>query len=169
MVAKSLEVDQYCDVPVELVPEAMNPYDKKAIAFVCIIDKKQHRIGYIVRECLDAVHDALSSNVVKSAKFVWCKYRTFNGHLGFYAAVNITKFGNWPNVVYRSRSTYVDMTMLCMPDLTLLCTHILSFHNLVGFVVVMKGGALCLELDSQLIPSAGVASFLDFVSLLFLD
>ena len=93
------------DVPVKLVPEPNNPYDNKAFAFMCTVDGGQHRIGYVVRECLDAVHDALSKGLLKSTKFAWCKYRPFNGNLGFYAAVNITKFGKWPNEVHRSRST----------------------------------------------------------------
>lgn len=94
------------DVPVKLVPEPNNPYDKAAVAFVCTIEGTQHQIGYVVRECLDSVHDALNNNLVKSTKFSWCKYRTFNGHLGFYAAINITKLGKWPDVVHKSRSAF---------------------------------------------------------------
>ena len=93
------------DVPIELVQEPNNLYDKKAIAFVCTIDGSKHRIGYIVRECLDEVHYALSNDLVKSAKFSWYKYRAFNGRLGFYAAFDITRYGKWPNVVHLSKST----------------------------------------------------------------
>ena len=37
-------------------PEPNNQYDSKAIAFVCNIDEKWQRIGYIVRKSLDHVH-----------------------------------------------------------------------------------------------------------------
>lgn len=93
----------------ELVPEPHNPYDKKAIAFVCSIDRKQHRIGYVVRECLDSVHDALCNGKVISTEFSWCKFRSFNGHLGFYAAVNITKSGKWPSIHVVCRSNCVHV------------------------------------------------------------
>lgn len=102
-VAESLRRDE--DVPIDIIPEPNNPWDKKAIAFVCTLDKKQQRIGYVVRECVNAVHNALSNGSVKKTKFAWCKYRTFNGHLGYYAAVNITKMGKWPDEVHHSKSS----------------------------------------------------------------
>lgn len=45
-------------VPVKLDPEPNNPYDAKAIAFICFVDGKWQRIGYMVREVLDDVHCA---------------------------------------------------------------------------------------------------------------
>ena len=46
-------------VEVRVYSEQENPYDSKAIAFQCYWKGKWQTIGYIVRECLDHVHDAL--------------------------------------------------------------------------------------------------------------
>ncbi len=40
-------------------PEPTNPVDAHAIAFECKLNDKWQKIGYVVREALDAVHDAL--------------------------------------------------------------------------------------------------------------
>ena len=51
-------------VPVKLVPEPDNQYDAKAIRFVCTINGKCCRIGYIVREPLDHVHAAFEGKKI---------------------------------------------------------------------------------------------------------
>ena len=51
-------------VPTKLQPEPTNQYDARAVAFMCEIDKKWQRIGYVVHECLEHVHKALSETVL---------------------------------------------------------------------------------------------------------
>ena len=43
-------LEEGCVVHVKLSPEPNNPFDPKAIAFICEVDGKLHRIGYVVRE-----------------------------------------------------------------------------------------------------------------------
>ena len=62
------------NVPVMIVHEHDNLYDSKTIAFKCQLDDKWHRIGYIVRECLDHVHKAKAGNKIASVEFSWVKY-----------------------------------------------------------------------------------------------
>ena len=40
------------NVAVELCPEPTNPVDSQAIAFICKLNGKEYRIGYVVRENL---------------------------------------------------------------------------------------------------------------------
>lgn len=51
-------------VRLTLNPEPRNPEDARYSQ----IDNEWHRIGYVVQECLNAVHAALSNN------FSWAKY-----------------------------------------------------------------------------------------------
>lgn len=93
-------------VRVKVEPEPMNPKDERALAFVCEVDGKWHRIGYVVRECRDAVHDALSNGPVP-AEFGWVKYIVHwsKSGPGWYAGVKLTKKGYWPSSVVKSQST----------------------------------------------------------------
>ena len=94
-------------VKVELTPEPSNPYDPKAIAFRCLKDGQFHRIGYVVSEILDHVHASLQSDLVTDVSFKWIKYIsdwTRSGP-GFFAGINVTKLGRWPNAVVRAAST----------------------------------------------------------------
>jgi len=61
-------------VPVNIYPEPNNPYDRRAIAFKCWINNKWTRIGYVVYESLDDVHDAMSSNQITNVGFAWIKF-----------------------------------------------------------------------------------------------
>ena len=94
-------------VPVELCPESDNPYDSRAIAFKCYVDNSWTRIGYVVREALDCVHDAIAAKRIKSTKFSWAKYMVnwTNSGPGFYAGINIAIKGEWSSVVCKCRST----------------------------------------------------------------
>lgn len=93
------------NVPVRLQPEPSNPVDSKAIAFVCEVDGKWHRIGYVVTEVLDEVHAALHGGRITSVRFAWIKYIsdwTRSGP-GYFTGINITRYGNWSsNVLYYS-------------------------------------------------------------------
>ena len=42
-----------CNVPVQLVDEASNPCDSRAVGFKCELDGKWYTIGYVVSELLE--------------------------------------------------------------------------------------------------------------------
>lgn len=68
-------IQQGENVAVKLVPEPDNLYDSKAIAFHCKVDGSWCLIGYVVREVLDTVHQAIKEKKIIYSKFVWVKYR----------------------------------------------------------------------------------------------
>ncbi len=94
-------------IPVELRIEPGNPVDPNAIAFMCSVDGCFERVGYVVKEARDAVHDALTRNDITLIKLKWVKYVTdwYRMGPGFFAAVNITKKGVWPTNVVMVKST----------------------------------------------------------------
>ena len=84
------------DVRVKIIPEPENRYDSKAIAFQCYIESKWIRIGYIVQEALDDVHQALSTGSIISVSFSWVKYLiTWPSAPGYFAGIDITVSGKW--------------------------------------------------------------------------
>ena len=94
-------------VPVNIYPEPSNPYYNKAIAFKCWIDEEWHRIGYIVCEALDDVHEARTNNHITDVSFAWAKYLvswTRSGP-GYFTGINITKYGEWSSAVCACAST----------------------------------------------------------------
>ena len=94
-------------VCVELKPEPHNPKDSHAIAFVCYLDGKPYRIGYVVREVLADVHDALTTNSILNITLEWIKFITswsISGP-GWFAGIKITKNGQWSDAVVKSAST----------------------------------------------------------------
>ena len=68
---------------------------------------KWHKIGYVVKEALDDVHVALSSNAIEDVRFAWVKFRIDFHRFGpaFYAAIDIKRKGHWSFVVQSSAST----------------------------------------------------------------
>ena len=94
-------------VDVRVSPEPDNPYDSQAIAFQCHIDRKWQRIGYVVRECLSHVHEAIQEKRLLSVKFSWAKYLVCwaRSGPGFYAGIDLTVSGNWHRDVIKSQST----------------------------------------------------------------
>ncbi len=56
-------------VPVQLSKEPDNEYDSQAIAFQCQLESHWRRIGYVVKEALPAVHDALNKKKIVSINF----------------------------------------------------------------------------------------------------
>ena len=97
------------DVAVKLVPEPSNPVDAIAIAIKCELDDGLwHRIGYILREALDDVHEAQSSTLITHVEYKWVKFRFdfLRSGPGFYAGVNITQKGPWSNIVCSSASNF---------------------------------------------------------------
>ena len=104
--AKTLMDQQEC-VPVKIEPEPDNQYDSKAIAFKCRVDEKWYRIGYIVKEALEDVHNALTQKLVVDVSFKWIKYLVIwmRSGPGYYAGINITINGKWSSQVHRCAST----------------------------------------------------------------
>ena len=95
------------EVSVDIFPEPDNQYDSKAICFKCQIGGEWKRIGYIVREALDHVHEALTEQKIINVKFSWVKYLAVwsKSGPGFYAGVNISKNGEWHPSVVKCSST----------------------------------------------------------------
>ena len=52
-------------VEVKLLPEPSNPFNSKAIAFVAVVNNKDHRIGYAVHEVLDDLYLAIHERFLK--------------------------------------------------------------------------------------------------------
>ena len=59
------------NVLVKFEPEPDNQYGVRAITFLCFINDKCCRIGYVVKEALDDVHSAIVVNS-DSTVFVYC-------------------------------------------------------------------------------------------------
>lgn len=95
------------DTEVILRPEPDNPYDSKAIAFVVNLGGKEHRVGYVIRELLDEVHQALNSYLIRKVKFAWVKYVVdwSKSGPGYYCGINITKKGVWSHNAVKFQST----------------------------------------------------------------
>ena len=90
-----------------ICPEPQNKYDAKAIAFAIKQDGEWKRVGYVVRETLDSVHEALRNNEIFKVELRCIKYLL---HLsrsgpGWYAAIKITKTRQWPVIVEQHKST----------------------------------------------------------------
>lgn len=95
------------EVPVCIEHEPTNPKDARALAFVCQIHGKSHKIGYIVAELVDEVHTAINENKINSVKFSWIRYITdwsVSGP-GYFAGIEITKKGAWSVTAVGSAST----------------------------------------------------------------
>ena len=65
------------EVLCKLQPEPENPFDSLAIAFRCEIDSYWHTIGYVVKEALDDVHEALSAKKITAVSFDWVKFVSY--------------------------------------------------------------------------------------------
>ena len=78
-------------VEVTVHPEPENAYNAKAIAFLCHWKNKGQTIGYIVRECLDHVHEMLRQKRLLSVKLSWAKYLVCwsSSGPGFYAGITV--------------------------------------------------------------------------------
>lgn len=90
-----------------LMPEPTNPVDSQAIAFESEIDGVWHVIGYVVKEALSDVHDALAAKKVISVSFDWVKYQLYWRAPGWYAGIKITRLGKWSSTVMHCHSSKV--------------------------------------------------------------
>ena len=80
------------DVPVRLRPEPDNPVDANTIAFECQIGSDSKHIGYVVRDILMEVHEAITKHNIISTKIAWIKYPLCwkNSGAEFYAGINVS-------------------------------------------------------------------------------
>ena len=63
-----------------------------------------HRIGYIVHEALDTVYNTLNNNLITGVRAKYMLSWT-RSEPGYYAGINITKFGELPAEIYACSST----------------------------------------------------------------
>ena len=103
----SKELNEGKSVDVELVPEPTNPVDSSAIAFMCTIDNKRQKLGYVVSEATSAAHSALANDQFICAKVAWSRFLIHwsRSGPGWYAGIAITKAGVWPTHVVQCRSS----------------------------------------------------------------
>ena len=94
-------------VRVKIEPEPTNSYDSKAVSFMCMVEGSWQRIGYVVRETLDEVHEAIRQRNILWVKFAWVKYllQWVRSGPGFYAGINIARRGEWSETCLKSAST----------------------------------------------------------------
>ena len=95
------------NVEVRIHPEPQNPYDARAIAFECLIGTKWERVGYMVSEVLDSVHQVLQDNALVSVRLDWVKFITHwsSSGPGWYCGVEVSRKGSWSKEILQSRST----------------------------------------------------------------
>ena len=91
-------------VPVRIRKEPDNPVDSRAIAFECRLNDQWERIGYVVREALNAVHEATNQQKIQQIRFEWVKYIVYFSNREWYAGIVISKRGDWPQSVMNCRA-----------------------------------------------------------------
>ncbi len=99
-------------VPVRIQEEQNNPVDVRAIAFMCKVNDQWEKIGYVVCEALDAVHEAMGHKKILQVCFDWVKYSVQFRNRGWYAGIVISKNGEWPQSVLRCHAKTVSHNML---------------------------------------------------------
>ena len=97
------------EVHVRLTPEPSNCYDSEAIAFECrtSAENRWERIGYIVSEVLQDVHQAIRSNSIVSIYFDWIRFITHwsRSTPGWYCGIKISRVGPWSKICLKHRSS----------------------------------------------------------------
>ena len=87
-------------VPVQLHKEPENKKDSKPIAFMCKVDTTWERIGYVVKEALDKVHEAMDHGKILTVQFDWVNYVPHYKNPGWYTGIKITRDGNGLKLYY---------------------------------------------------------------------
>ena len=95
------KIKEGINIPVKIEAEPYNQYDSKAIAFMCKLDDHSdwERIGYVVQEVLDEVHDAITNKKILDVSFDYIKYVVHFKSPGWYAGIKITRNGEWSQKV----------------------------------------------------------------------
>ena len=89
------------NIAVILRKELTNPKDARAIAFDCKVYEDWDRIGYVVKDVVESVHEALDKDLIVSVNFEWIRFITHwsRSGIGWYCGIKIAKKGEWPQVV----------------------------------------------------------------------
>ena len=69
---------------------------------------KWTRVGYVIRELIEEVHDALSKNEIVNVEFQWIRYmfKGFASGPGFYAGIQVTRNGKWSTLAL-AKASYI--------------------------------------------------------------
>ena len=113
LVAANLQRRNGEEVHVRLTPEPTNCYDSEAIAFECKTststdsENKWERIGYLVSEVTQDVHEAIRSNSILSVQFDWIRFITHwsRSKPGWYCGIRISRVGPWSKTCLKHRSS----------------------------------------------------------------
>ena len=64
------------------------------------------RVGYVIRELTEEVHDALSKNEIVNVELQWIHYmfKGFASGPGFYAGIQVTRNGKWSTLALAGKS-----------------------------------------------------------------
>ena len=92
------------DVACMIQPEPDNPFDAEAIAFKCKLQGRWCTIGYVVKEVLKEVHEALSQKKISRVSISWVKYIIYWRVPAWYAGIDITRFGEWSQTAVLAQS-----------------------------------------------------------------
>ena len=95
------------NIDCRIMPEPDNPADAKAIAFQCRVDSQWQTIGYIVKEALDEVHQALHHQKIIDVRLKWVKFIIYWQTPAWYAGIDITRIGEWPRLIVLAQSAKV--------------------------------------------------------------
>lgn len=93
-------------IAVKIIAEPDNLFDSRAVSFKASVDGEWKTIGYVVREIVEEIHSAIDSDSIIRTEFAWVRYKLWKKAPGYYAAVDITRTGQWPSAVHRVRSTF---------------------------------------------------------------
>ena len=87
---------------VDLQCEPENKYDKNAIAVYLMYDNMFEKVGYIATELTQYVQPlVITSSYQAAVKNI--RFRTNFLHAGYYLTIDITKQGNWDEVIAASK------------------------------------------------------------------
>ncbi len=95
-------------VEVKLRKEPSNPKDSRAIAFECTVGSDRwDRIGYVISEALDSMHQAMQINSIVTVEFAWIRYITHMSRCdpGRYCGIKVARMGECPREGVRCSST----------------------------------------------------------------
>ena len=74
------------------------------IAFRVYLDETWSTIGYVVREALNEVHEAISEKKLTAVTIDWIKYIIYWRSPDWYAGIKLTRIGEWSRMVVLSQS-----------------------------------------------------------------
>ena len=86
-------------VPVRLKKEPVDSFD-------CSLNDQWKRIGYVVQKIVNDVHAAIDQGKIVGVKFAWCKFKMWKRAPAYYAAVLVTRKGQWSTKVKKAFSSF---------------------------------------------------------------